>query len=120
MKTMLPRFLVLLALIAFTHTFAHAQKLSPDEQKLVSYIDAHASEIAPLLEQIINIECPTQNIAGVKRVGQIYRAEFDKLGLTTKWIEMPAEMKRAGHLVAETQSGTQGKRVLLLGHMDTV
>jgi glutamate carboxypeptidase len=32
---------------------------------------------------------------------------------------MPAEMKRAGHLLAE-KSGSKGKRVLLLGHLDTV
>ena len=32
---------------------------------------------------------------------------------------MPAEMKRAGHLLASTK-GTRGKRILLLGHIDTV
>lgn len=100
--------------------YAQSPKLSSEEQKLVRYIDAHAAEIAPLLEQIVNIEAPTQNIAGVKAVGAIYRAEFDKLGLNTKWIELPAGMKRAGHLVAETAPGTRGKRVLLLGHLDTV
>lgn len=103
-----------------TVLWAQTPKLSVEEQRLVAYIDTHANEIAPLLEKIVNIEAPTQNIAGVKAVGAIYRAEFEKLGLTTKWIELPAEMKRAGHLVAETTKGTKGKRVLLLGHMDTV
>jgi glutamate carboxypeptidase len=32
---------------------------------------------------------------------------------------MPAEMTRAGHLVAE-KTGTKGKRILLIGHLDTV
>jgi glutamate carboxypeptidase len=32
---------------------------------------------------------------------------------------MPAEMKRGGHLTAQL-SGTKGKRVLLIGHIDTV
>jgi glutamate carboxypeptidase len=32
---------------------------------------------------------------------------------------MPFEMKRAGHLAAE-KTGTKGKRMLLLGHLDTV
>jgi glutamate carboxypeptidase len=32
---------------------------------------------------------------------------------------MPPEMQRAGHLVA-TREGKQGKRLLLLGHLDTV
>ena len=110
-------------LVGLNMTPTHAQKLSADEQKIAAYIDAHATELAPLLEKIVNIEAPTQNVAGVKTIGAIYRAEFDKLGLTTKWIDMPAEMKRAGHLVAETSNfggGTKGKRVLMIGHMDTV
>ena len=32
---------------------------------------------------------------------------------------MPAEMNRAGHLFAET-SGEKGKKLLLIGHIDTV
>jgi glutamate carboxypeptidase len=39
--------------------------------------------------------------------------------MSTRWIDMPADMKRAGHLVAETH-GTGGKRLLLIGHIDTV
>jgi glutamate carboxypeptidase len=32
---------------------------------------------------------------------------------------MPESMKRAGHLVA-TREGSRGKRILLIGHLDTV
>ncbi len=120
MKKLLGKIALSLCWLCVVSSFALAQKLSTDEQKIAAYIDAHAAELAPLLEKIVNIEAPTQNVAGVKAIGAIYRAEFDKLGLTTKWIEMPAEMKRAGHLVAETANGSKGKRVLLLGHMDTV
>ncbi|MBA4185052.1 MAG: M20/M25/M40 family metallo-hydrolase [Acidobacteria bacterium] len=49
----------------------------------------------------------------------IFKNEFESLGFTAKWIEMPAEMKRAGHLTA-VRAGTKGKRVLLIGHIDTV
>src|SRR6185295_10099504 len=72
-----------------------------------------------LLEKAVNIESPTENLAGVKKVGAVFKAEFDSLGFTTRWINMPVEMKRAGHLLAE-KKGTKGKRVLLLGHIDTV
>jgi glutamate carboxypeptidase len=44
---------------------------------------------------------------------------LDSIGVKARWIDMPAEMKRAGHLVAAT-GDTRGKRVLLLGHIDTV
>jgi glutamate carboxypeptidase len=100
-------------------TSSYAQKISAEEQKLVDYIDAHTSEAIALLERTVNIESPTENLAGVKQVGAVFKAEFESLGFTARWINMPAEMKRAGHLLAE-KKGTKGKRVLLLGHMDTV
>jgi glutamate carboxypeptidase len=96
-----------------------AQTLSKDEQAIVNYIDGHANENIGLLETIVNIESPTEDLPGIKAVGSTLRKEFDALGMSTKWIDMPPEMKRAGHLVAET-SGTKGKRILLLGHIDTV
>ena len=100
-------------------TFAYAQKISPEEQKLVDYIDAHTSEAAALLEKTVNIESPTENLAGVRQVGAVFKAEFESLGFSARWISMPVEMKRAGHLLAE-KKGTKGKRILLLGHIDTV
>jgi glutamate carboxypeptidase len=100
-------------------TFAYAQKLSADEQKIIDYVDAHVAEAISTLENVVNIESPSEDIAGVKRVGAVFQREFESLGMTARWIEMPAEMKRAGHLVASTK-GTRGKRILLLGHIDTV
>ena len=67
----------------------------------------------------MDIESPTENLAGVRAVGDAFAAELRAIGFGTRWVEMPAEMKRAGHLVAET-GGTRGKRLLLLGHLDTV
>jgi glutamate carboxypeptidase len=48
-----------------------------------------------------------------------FKQELDGLGFASKWIGMPAEMKRAGHLLAE-RKGIKGKKLLLLGHIDTV
>jgi glutamate carboxypeptidase len=59
------------------------------------------------------------NTEGVKKVGQVMKVEFDKIGMQTSWIDMPSEMKRGGHLIAESK-GKKGKRVLLIGHLDTV
>ncbi len=106
-------------LIALSCTFSSAQKLSADEQKIVDYVDAHIAEPIGTLESIVNIESPSENVAGVKQVGMVFQRELESIGLTARWIDMPAEMKRAGHLVANTK-GTKGKRILLLGHLDTV
>jgi glutamate carboxypeptidase len=104
--------------VAF-HPAARAQSLSPEEQKIVGYVDAHLSDAVALIEQTVNIDSATQNLAGVRRVGQVFAAEFDRIGFKTRWVEMPPEMKRAGHLFAE-RTGTRGKRLLLIGHIDTV
>ncbi|HKP75928.1 MAG TPA: M20/M25/M40 family metallo-hydrolase, partial [Longimicrobiaceae bacterium] len=41
------------------------------------------------------------------------------LGFTTRWIDLPDSLHRAGHLFAE-RPGWRGKRLLLIGHLDTV
>lgn len=96
-----------------------AQKLSVDEQKIVDYIDKNADKAVSLLERSVNIESPTEDVAGVKSVGMLYAKEFEALGMKVKWLDLPAEMKRAGHLLAES-TGKKGKRILILGHLDTV
>jgi glutamate carboxypeptidase len=86
-------------------------------------IARHAEEGLPaaqaMLERVVNIESPTENLAGVRAVGDAFAEELRAIGFRTRWIELPPEMKRAGHLVAEL-GGTRGKRLLLLGHLDTV
>ena len=96
-----------------------AQTLSPEERRITEYIDKHLAEAVSMIEQTVNIESPTEDLAGVRNVGTILMKELASIGLTARWIDMPPEMKRAGHLVAETK-GTKGKRILLLGHLDTV
>lgn len=119
MKKHLPCLLAVLALVWATGLQTKAQQFSSEEQKIIAYVDAHKDAAIALLEKIVNIESPTQNVAGVKQVGLAFKSEFDAIGFKTKWIEMPPEMKRGGHLVAE-HTGTKGKRLLLLGHLDTV
>jgi len=97
---------------------AHAQ-LSETEQRIVAAVKQRTPAALELLEKSVRINSGTLNPEGVRAVGEIYRAELDALGFKTRWIEMPPAMKRAGHLVA-TREGGVGKRVLLLGHLDTV
>jgi glutamate carboxypeptidase len=58
------------------------------------------------------------NHEGVREVGRVMQKELDALGLETEWIEMPAEVNRAGHLFGRKDG--DGKRILLIGHLDTV
>ena len=98
---------------------AGAEPLSPVEEKIVAAVKARSPEALKLLERSVNVNSGTMNFEGVREVGRIYGAEFEQLGFKVRWSEMPPAMQRAGHLVA-THAGTQGKRVLLIGHLDTV
>ena len=119
MKLILAPFAYLLLITSISLSTVNAQKLNADEQKIIDFIDKHSAEAVALLEKTVNIESPTEDTAGVKNVGTIFSKEFQALGMTVKWIDMPAEQKRAGHLVAES-TGSKGKRILILGHLDTV
>ncbi len=45
--------------------------------------------------------------------------EFQAIEFDTRWIDMPPKMNRAGHLFA-SKKGSKGKKLLLIGHLDTV
>lgn len=93
-------------------------ELSAQEQRITAWIDAHAEEAISLLEETVNIGSGTMNHEGVRAVGAVMQRELDALGLTTRWIGMPDQVNRAGHLFGE-QDG-EGPRFLLIGHLDTV
>jgi glutamate carboxypeptidase len=97
---------------------AFAQGLSGLEGALVRSIDDEAPAAVSLLERIVNINSGTFNTAGVVDVGKVLEKEFQTLGFATRWVPMDA-VKRAPSFVAE-RKGKRGKRVLLIGHMDTV
>lgn len=90
---------------------------SPVEQRIAAAVDRRSDEGLALLEHVVNINSGTMNVEGVRKVGDVFRAELDALGLKTRWIE-GAPFKRAGHLVGE-HAGT-GTHILLIGHLDTV
>lgn len=93
--------------------------LSAEEVRLRDAVRANHDRHIALLERSVNIPSGTQNLAGVRQVGDLFGAELAALGFDVRWASMPASMRRAGHLVAE-RTGTRGPRLLLIGHLDTV
>ncbi len=100
-----------------------AQPLSSQEKAMVAYIDSHTAEANALLEKLVDINSGTHNLEGVRAVGKIMMAQLEGLGFETQWIPMD-QVERAGVLVAEHKCALGekkcGKRMLLIGHMDTV
>lgn len=96
-----------------------AQKLSRTEKKIVAKVNSYEQEAIDFLEKVVNINSGTMNLEGVKAVGQEFNDAFQAIDFDTRWVKMPAEMNRAGHLFASI-NGEKGKKLLLIGHLDTV
>jgi glutamate carboxypeptidase len=111
--------LLFLVLLGFSFQNLKAQELSLGEKAIVKWIDQNHTAALKLLEESANINSGSLNITGVKKVGAIYARELEKAGFTCTWISMPDSIKRAGHLVA-TRKGRKGKKLFLIGHLDTV
>jgi glutamate carboxypeptidase len=90
--------------------------LNPEEQKIVAYVDANCGNFAKDLEKIVQIDSATGNIDGVKAMAGFFIPQFKALHFD---VPPPEAAKRAVHFVA-TRTGAQGKRLLLIGHLDTV
>ncbi|MEO7924712.1 MAG: M20/M25/M40 family metallo-hydrolase [Chitinophagaceae bacterium] len=108
----------LLFILVVAHT-AHTQSLSATEKQLVAAIDADMPATLQLLKKTVDINSGTYNFKGVRQVGELYAKELAALGFMVEWIELPDSLKRAGHLVA-WRKGTKGKKLFLIGHLDTV
>src|SRR3990167_2853982 len=118
---MLTKLLLILFSIAgmLSLSTTQAALLSAVEKQISEYITQQKDEQLSLLEKLININSGTANISGVHQVGEILRLQFEQLGFKTRWVEEPTNMHRAATLIAE-RKGTTGKKLLLIGHLDTV
>jgi glutamate carboxypeptidase len=124
----------LLSLVLATLAIASAEaQLTASERKLIDYVNVHLNTSMQLLIQSVNINSGTLNIDGIRKVGALYAHELQQLGFTIEWVNEPDSLHRAGHLVA-THNATssshpnsnsshrdkKGKRLFLIGHLDTV
>jgi glutamate carboxypeptidase len=114
--------MVLVAGFGVSATAQNSQPLSPAEKSMVAYVDANVKGSNDLLERLVNINSGTHNLEGVRAVAQVLTPQLTDLGFKVQWIPMD-QIERAGALIAEhpcLETGKCGKRMLLIGHMDTV
>ena len=112
------RYLLLLFFLFQTSIYSQT-KLSRIEKKILNQVHLNNEEAITFLEKVVNINSGTLNIKGVRKVGNVFQDAFDHINFKTRWVEMPEEMNRAGHLFAKI-NGSKGKKLLLIGHLDTV
>ncbi|HEY5811016.1 MAG TPA: M20/M25/M40 family metallo-hydrolase [Povalibacter sp.] len=111
--------LLVLATATLCATFPALGKTDRAEKAIVSYVKSRQEPAVTLLEQAVNINSGTMNLAGVRAVADIFRPRFAALGFKTQWID-GTPFGRAGHLVAEHQGKARSRHILLIGHLDTV
>jgi glutamate carboxypeptidase len=95
------------------------QTLAPAEQRIVRTVDAEAQSALQMIRRTVDINSGSLNREGVRRVYDVLAPEFEKLGFAVRYDALPDSLQRGGHLIAE-RKGDRGKRVLLIGHLDTV
>ncbi len=124
----LSRALLPLALLAsmVAHSQANPSRpsLSPVEQRMAENVDANNAADLALLQQLVDTNSGTMHLPGVLAIKGLLTPRLEKLGFRVKWVPMDTLTLRAGDLVAEHPcpegQGHCGKRLLLVGHMDTV
>ena len=98
--------------------------LTAAEQRMARSIQQGNAADQALLEQLVNINSGTMHLAGVVAVKDVLAPRLQELGFRVHWNAMEQTTGRAGDLVAEhpcpAGNGRCGKRLLLIGHMDTV
>src|SRR3954463_4089851 len=111
------RILLLLALLIAASPVQ--ARLGREEQAIAAGVARETDRSIALLERMVHRNSGTLNLAGVTAVGEMVRAELEPLGFAVRWIDMH-ETGRAGHIVATHRGSGRGKRILLIGHLDTV
>ncbi|HET9814016.1 MAG TPA: M20/M25/M40 family metallo-hydrolase [Sphingomicrobium sp.] len=93
--------------------------LSRAEQRMIRTVDVEQPRTLAMLETWVNRNSGTMNLAGVTAVGGMLRSELEPIGFKVEWIDMSAA-GRAGHIIARHAGRPNAKRLLLIGHLDTV
>jgi glutamate carboxypeptidase len=109
----------LAAAFALTLAAPANSQLKRPEQAMIQTIDSEQERTVAMLAEWVNQNSGTMNFAGVKTVGDMLRSELEPLGFKVEWIDLKAA-NRAGHIVARHKGNGRGKRMLLIGHLDTV
>jgi glutamate carboxypeptidase len=94
--------------------------LDAGEARLRAAVGARHDAAVVLLQRAVDIPSGTHNLAGVRRVGELFAGELRALGFEARWESVPDSLRRAGHLVATRRGAAGGPRLLLIGHLDTV
>ena len=83
----------------------------------VSDFSARNNELVALIRQLVEIESPTTDKAGIDRVGAVMVAELRRLGAD---VSIDVQPKAGNHVIGRWGDPSSRDGILVLCHMDTV
>src|SRR6185369_5361651 len=86
--------------------------------ELLSWTRARTREMAALLKELVEIESPSTDAAGVAAVASRLAGELEAAGLRTE--RAPVDAAAAGPILRAASEAGGSRPVMLLGHLDTV
>jgi glutamate carboxypeptidase len=87
------------------------------DQDPLNYFEEHRDEITQTIQQLVEIESPSDIKQAVDRLGAVLAGRFEDLG---GHVRFHRAEKFGNHLQVDFPGQRGGKPVLLLGHLDTV
>ena len=97
MNRLASRAMIAVLLLASAAAAQARTRLDRTERAIARHAEEGHPAAETLLARVVDTESPTENLAGVRVVGDAFAEELRAIGFRTRWIELPPEMKRAGH-----------------------
>jgi glutamate carboxypeptidase len=114
---LLASFCVLAATSVFAASVEPVLKLAGQEK----------DKVVPTLKELVNIESGSRDTEGLGRLAEIIRGKLADLGGKTELVDVNTDIVKmhdapaaVGKVVVARFEGSGSKRIMLLGHMDTV
>ena len=87
------------------------------QNKQLNYFEDHKNDIVQTIQQLVEIESPSDLKQAVDRLGSVLAGRFDDLG---GHVRFHRAEKFGNHLQVDFPGQRDGRPILLLGHLDTV
>jgi glutamate carboxypeptidase len=108
---------LLIAVTVFTTANTPAARAAPDS-RILAAAKACEPDARALLQQLVQVDSGTGDVAGLAAVGTIAKTELERLGARVE--NVSAVAPAVGDNLVATLTGTGRGRILLIAHMDTV
>lgn len=106
------------AALALTFLFAVASADAAPDAKLKAAAEQAQPALTETLKEMVSIESGSSDLGGLKRMADLTEARLKALGATTE--RRKVSNGPGADIVIATFEGTGTKKLMLIGHMDTV